>query len=77
MTEIEILQCFRRNGDGTWTAIKPFQITTANGSVGMARAPRSVTVLFLVDFSWLLIWMGWQRDIRGRCRLDVGNLPLK
>ena len=26
MTDIEVLQCFRRNADGTWTATKPFSI---------------------------------------------------
>lgn len=31
MTEVEFLQCFRRNFDGTWAAVKPVNI----GGVGM------------------------------------------
>jgi hypothetical protein len=36
MTEIEVLQCFRRNGPGSWTAIKPFQIGGVSMSPGVS-----------------------------------------
>ena len=39
MTELEVLQCFRRNANGSWTAIKPFSIGGVSMGPGVSFIP--------------------------------------
>jgi hypothetical protein len=36
MTEIEVLQSFRRNANGSWTALKPFSIGGVSAGPGIS-----------------------------------------